>query len=438
MSREPRLGVLDASLIVVGSIVGAGIFLVSGDVAREAHTQAAFMGVWVVGGAVALAGALSNGELGGMFPRSGGEYVYLREAYGPALGFLSGWTSFWIVFPGSIAALASGFGGAIAPMLGLSGWAPKVVGLLAIVALTGLNALGLRPGKWTQNVLSAAKLLAFAGLLALGAFIPHSVLGGAAASPPETEHPGGVAMALIPVFFAYSGWNAATYVSGEMREPRRGLGQALALGTGLCVVLYLAINAVYLRAMPLTELAAAKQPAWDAAVRLGGSAAAAVLSPLVAVCVLSSMQATVLVGPRLYQAMAADGLFFSPVGRLHPATRVPVVALLAQGAVSALQLLIGRFEQLVGFATFAIIGFSTLTVAAVLVLRRRRPDAARPFRVPAYPLVPALFIIVNVWVAWRVLATGAAGALIGLAIVATGIPAYAAFRARARPYPLGG
>jgi APA family basic amino acid/polyamine antiporter len=163
-----------------------------------------------------------------------------------------------------------------------------------------------------------------------------------------------------------------------------------------------------------------------------------VLSPLVALCVLSSMQATVLVGPRLYQAMAADGLFFSPVGRLHPATRVPVVALLAQGAVSALQLLIGRFEQLVGFATFAIIGFSTLTVAAVLVLRRRRPDAARPFRVPAYPLVPALFIIVNVWVAWRVLATGTGGALIGLAIVATGVPAYAAFRARARPYPLGG
>jgi APA family basic amino acid/polyamine antiporter len=438
MGKEPRLGVFDASLIVVGSIVGAGIFLVSGEVARDAPTQATFLGVWVLGGAVALAGALSNGELGGMFPRSGGEYVYLREAYGPAVGFLSGWTSFWIVFPGSIAALAVGFGETIAPMLGLPVWGPKAIGLVAIAALTGLNALGLRPGKWTQNVLSAAKLAAFAGLLALGALLPRHQPGGEVPAAVGGAPAGGMAMALIPVFFAYSGWNAATYVAGEMREPRKGLGQALALGTGLCVALYVAVNAVYLRAMPLAALATAEQPARAAAVHLGGAAAAVALSPLVALCVLSSMQATVLVGPRLYQAMAVDGLFFAPVGRLHPTTRVPLIALLAQGAVSALELISGKFEQLVGFATFAIVGFSTLTVAAVLVLRRRSPDAARPFRVPLYPIVPLFFIVMNVWVGWRVLAFGAREALYGLAIVATGIPAYAAFRARPRPNPLGG
>jgi APA family basic amino acid/polyamine antiporter len=277
-------------------------------------------------------------------------------------------------------------------------------------------------------------------LLALGALLPRSISAGevpvAAAGAPAS----GMAMALIPVFFAYSGWNAATYVAGEMREPRRGLGQALALGTALCVALYVAINAVYLRAMPLAALAAADQPARAAAVHLGGAAAAAVLSPLVALCVLSSMQATVLVGPRLYQAMAVDGLFFAPLGRLHPTTRVPLLALLAQGAVSALLLIGGGFgfDQLVGFATFAIICFSTLTVGAVLVLRRRVPDAARPFRVPLYPVVPLFFIVMNAWVAWRVLAFGAREALYGLAIVATGVPAYAAFRARARLNPLGG
>jgi APA family basic amino acid/polyamine antiporter len=440
MARKPGLGVFDASLIVVGSIVGAGIFLVSGAVAHEAGSRGAFFLAWVLGGAVALAGALSNGELGGMFPRSGGEYVYLREAYGPALGFLSGWTSFLVVFPGSIAALAAGFGTTVAPMLGLSSSAGRAIGLFAIAALTGLNALGLSPGKWTQNVLSATKLAAFGGLLVLGALVspPDAV---AAAPPVGTAaggHPGGVATALIPVFFAYSGWNAATYIAGELREPRRGLGQALALGTGLCVVLYLAVNAVYLRAMPLDALAAVDQPARAAAVQLGGARAAALLSPLVAICVLSSMQASVLVGPRLSQAMAADGLFFAPVARVHPTTRVPLVALLAQGAVSAVELLSGRFEELVGFATSAIIAFSTLTVAAVILLRVRRPDVARPFPVPGYPVVPLLFIAVNIWVLWCVLASGARAALCGLAIVATGIPAYAAFRARGRPHPLGG
>jgi APA family basic amino acid/polyamine antiporter len=440
--KKPGLGVFDASLIVVGSIVGAGIFLLSGEVAREARSPAEFLAAWVLGGAVALAGALSNGELGGMFPRSGGEYVYLREAYGPVLGFLSGWTGFLVVFPGSIAALADGFGSTVAPLLGLGGWAPKVIGLMAIAALTGLNALGLSPGKWAQNVLSATKLAAFCGLLALGAVVPHALSGAPPPIAPAVPHAGasggGVATALIPVFFAYSGWNAATYITGEMREPRRGLGKALALGTGLCAALYVAINAIYLRAMPLAELAATDQPARAAAMHLGGAGAAAVLSPLIAICVLSSMQASVLVGPRLAQAMAADGMFFAPVGRIHSTTGVPLIALLTQGFVSSVQLLfIGSFGQLVDFSTSAIVAFSTLTVAAVFVLRRRRPDAARPFRVPVYPLVPLLFVAVNIWVLWCVLASGpgALAALKGLAIVATGIPAYAAFRAwgRARP-----
>jgi APA family basic amino acid/polyamine antiporter len=430
------LGVADAALLVVGSIVGAGIFLVSPFVAMNVRSPAAFLAAWLLGGFIALAGALSNGELGGLFPRSGGEYVYLREAYGPLFGFLSGWTAFWIAFPGSVAALAGGFGSNLAALLGVSGrYSPMAIGVVAIGALTLVNILGLQIGKWVQNSLSAAKLLVFAVLLVL-AFLVHR--GALPRSAPivasATGGPaGGIAAALVPVLFAYTGWNAATYVAGEMREPTRGLGRALALGTGLCIVLYLAINIAYLRAMPLSELGAITDPARVTAIRLGGQAAAQVLGPLVAVCVLSSLQATVLVGPRVYHAMAADGLFFAPLARIHPKLHTPVAALTAQAVIAVVQLVSGSFDQLLTFAMFAIVAFSTLAVAAVFVLRIRRPLAVRPFRVPGYPVVPALFVAVNTWVLWSIVAQGARAALVGLAIVATGVPAYVVFRPRIRP-----
>jgi APA family basic amino acid/polyamine antiporter len=430
------LGVVDATLLVIGSIVGGGIFLVAHDVAQTVGSSAAFLGAWALGGAVALAGALSNAELGGTFPRSGGEYVYLREAYGSGLGFLSGWTSFWIGFPGSIAALASGFGSTISSLSGArASWVPRVVGCAVIVALTVVNACGLRPGKWVNNLLAGTKLAAFAALLALGFLVPGRGLEGAAPAPIASAATSwhGMGDALVPILFAYSGWNAATYIVGEMRDPARTLARALALGTAACIVLYLAINATYLRAIPLAELAATHDsPARLAAERLGGAGTAALLTPLVALCVLSSLQSMMLVGPRIYQAMARDGLFFEALGRVQPGTRVPLIGLWAQGAVAIVEFLTGSFGQLTAFAMFSIVAFSALTVAAVVVLRIRRPAAPRPFRVPGYPLVPALFVLVNGWLLWSEL-TGPylVDALEGLAIVATGIPAYALFRARA-------
>jgi APA family basic amino acid/polyamine antiporter len=426
-----RLGVIDASLIVVGSIVGAGIFLVSPYVAQGVRSPAAFLSVWMLGGVVALSGALTNGELGGLFPRSGGEYIYLREAYGPAFGFLSGWTSFWIGFPGSIAALAAGFGGTIAAMLHLTApWAPTGIGVVAIVVLTVVNSLGMHAGKWAQNGLSATKLAAFAVLLSLGLLVRQGQAAGSGPFFAPGDHAASFASALVPVMFAYTGWNAATYVAGEMRDPGRGLGRALALGTTLCVALYVAVNVVYLRAMPLAALADAKEPARSAALALGGEWGAAALSPLIAVCICSSLHASILVGPSIYKAMAADGLFFAPFGRVHAGTKVPTLGLVAQAAVAIAQLVSGSFDQLLTFAMFAIIAFSTLTVAAVFVLRRRLPDAPRPFRVPGYPVAPALFVIVNAWVLWCVIERGAREAFVGLAIVASGVPAYAVFVSR--------
>jgi APA family basic amino acid/polyamine antiporter len=431
---------LDASLLVVGNFVGAGIFLVSPYVAQNVRSGTAFLATWVLGGMVALAGALSTGELGGRFPRSGGEYVYLREAYSPMLGFLSGWTSFWIGFPGSIAALAAGFGTVVAGMAGLAGpRAATAVGAASIAGLTLLNALGLRPGKWVVNTLSITKLVAFLVLLALGLAATHAVSqdaaspGVAAPAPEATIAPGGalgIAMGLVPALFAYSGWNAATYVAGEMRDPRRDLWRALALGTLLCTALYVGVNLAYLRAIPLEQLRQATDPARVTAMRLGGPSVAVLLGPLVAVCILSSLQATVLVGPHIYRAMALDGLFFKPFGRVHAKTGAPLVALLVQSAIALAELLSNRFDELVTFVMVAIIGFSMLTVAAVFVLRLRQPDAPRPFGVPGYPLVPVLFVGVNAWVLWSVLVRGATQALVGIAIVATGVPAYLVFRRR--------
>jgi APA family basic amino acid/polyamine antiporter len=428
-----QLGVIDASMLVVGSIVGAGIFLVSPDVAKCVRTPAAFLAAWAIGGVVALAGALSNGELGGMFPRSGGEYVYLREAYGPRFGFLSGWTAFWIAFPGSIAALAGGFGRAMGGILHLA-WpgAPVAIGVAAILILTVVNGCGLQAGKWVQNTLSVTKLCAFAVLLGLGFFVGHGSVASLAGSGDLPDHRGGIIAALVSVFFAYTGWNAATYVAGEMREPTRGLAKALALGTSLCIVLYLAVNYAYLRALPLGELATTEEPARVTAIRLGGLAAAEVLAPLVAVCVLSSLQATVLVGPRVYHAMAGDGLFFAPLGRLHPRVGAPVNALVVQAIIAVVELVSGSFDQLLAFAMFAIMAFSTLAVVAVFVLRVQRPDALRPFRVPGYPFVPALFVVVNAWVLWSVLQYKPLAAAEGLAIVATGVPAYSFLRRKIR------
>jgi APA family basic amino acid/polyamine antiporter len=421
------LGVFDASMLVVGSVIGAGIFLVGGFVAGSVSSPMGFLGVWLVGGLFALSGALCNGELGSMFPRGGGEYVYLREAFGELFGFLSGWTSFWIGFPGSIATLAAGFGRGSAELLGLPSSAENPIGLLAVLALTSLNIFGVRPGKWVQNVLSVAKLVAFAAVLVVGFAVGpshgehfHPFLTG--------ESPTGLAVALIPIYFAYSGWNAATYVAGEMKRPERDLGRALALGTAICTVLYLLVNAGFVNALGLSGLRGARDIAGAAARQTFGPGAGALVTSLIVVAVLSSLQASILVGPRIYHAMAEDRLFPARIARLSPGSRVPVDGLIAQGVLSSALLLSGTFEALLSFTTFALCLFSIICVLAVPVLRVRRPDAPRGFRTPGYPWTPALFVLGNGWVLLSLLSSGARSALIGLGIVLTGVPAFFVFR----------
>ena len=427
------LGMWDAALLVTGSIIGAGIFFLSGTVAAHTVSRAAFLSVWILGGLVALAGALCNGELGGMFPRGGGEYVYLREAYGPVAGFLSGWTSFLIGFPGSVATQAYAFAAAVATLSGHHGRAFELgVALSTVAALTAVNTFGLRSGKWTQNILSGVKLVVIAALLGLG--LTAAPNPAAAAEPffAPGDHASDLAVALVPVMFAYLGWNAATYVAGEIRDPQRNLGRALVLGTLVSTALYVAINLVYLRALPLAEIRSTETVAASALEHFAGPRATIALTALVAIAILSSTQATVLTGPRIYRAMAEDNIFFPSLKRLHPTTRVPVAGLITQGAIACVLLVFGGFNTLLTMTTFAITLFATLTVAAVFVLRVRRPELPRAFRVRGYPVTPALFIAANAWLMWAVLAHGATEALAGLAIVAAGLPVYAWFRRRAR------
>jgi APA family basic amino acid/polyamine antiporter len=434
-ATEPRprreLGLLDATSMVVGNVVGAGIFLVSGMVASHVTSAATFLALWVIGGLVALAGAFANGELGALFPRGGGEYVYLREAYGPLLGFLSGWASFWIGFPGSGATLAYGFSAALVHAFGLGGRSTvSLIAIASVVALTALNARGIRPGKWLQNVLSLGKVLLLVAFVLVGfAWIPGAPPTESAAPEPSSG-PLVLAFALLPILFSYSGWNVATYVAGEMRDPRRTLGRALVLGTSISVALYLAVNALYLHALSLPGLRAVNEPALVSFGRLSSSGVGTALGVLVAFSILGSLQATLVAGPRIYQAMAEDGLFFGGLARLGPKTRVPENGLFAQGAIAIVLLSSGSFERLLTFTTFAIVVFSTLTVAAVPILRRRLPVIERPFKTPLYPFVPLLFIAANVLVAVAVVKEGPVEAALGLAIVGAGVPIFYAFRGR--------
>jgi len=422
---QRRLGWFDAAMLVLGSMLGVGIFIVPGIVAEHVTSTWAFLGVWLASGVVALCGALANGELGAAFPRGGGEYVYLREAYGPAAGFLSGWSSFWIGFPGSVATGAAAFARIVVQLAGVR--VPGVelaIALGLVVLFTTINARGIEPGRWTQNVLTGMLLLLFAVFLVAGlASSEH-----AETAAPTTARTSSLALAAVPVFFAYFGWNAATYVAGEIRDPRRSLARALVVGTVVCTAIYLAMNVVFLRSSSIEEMSGRTDIAYLVATRMFGRAGAIGVTILIALAMLTSLQASVLTGPRIYQAMAEDRIFFRKLAEVHPRTRVPVNAIVMQGFVAAALLLTGTFERLLTFTTVAIVVFSTVTVLGVIVLRVRRPKLRRPFRTPLYPLVPIVFILANLWLLGRLVVTGTREALMGLAIVAAGIPAYALFK----------
>jgi APA family basic amino acid/polyamine antiporter len=449
-SLERRLGPLDAAAIVVSNVIGGGIFFVPVIVAQMVPHGAAMLWMWLLGGALAFAGAMAYAELSAVRPRAGGEYVYLREAFGPLAAFLTGWTSFVAGFSGAIAAnavaVADNVGRFIpaaaqtTPLLSLPlpGLAlvvsPKsLVALTTIAVLSFIHIRGLGPGRVVQNLLAAVKAGALIAIIALG-FALGKGHGAAESTALVVGVPvSGLLLALVPIMFTYSGWNAATYVAEEVRNPGRNVPLALGLGTIAVIIIYLGLNALYLHVLPVSELAAMPGGRLLDVVgeRLFGVGAGHAIAMFTIVSLCASISAMTLAGPRVYYAMARDGLFLPAASTVHSRFRTPAVAIVAQALWSAVLVSSASLSQLVSYTGFAVVLFSAVAVSALFVLRRREPDAPRPFRAWGYPWAPAIFVIASAAMMVNEIIRNGATALAGLAVILLGVPVYFIFARRA-------
>ena len=402
-----------APLLTIGSIVGTGIFLTTADMARVLPHPGLILLVWLAGGLLTLAGALTYGELGAMFPRAGGLYHYVKEAYGPLCGFLYGWTAFLVIMSGGIAALGVAFGeylGSFLPFfstrhvllsLPVGSWTwtlsgGQVAAVLAIVILTAVNHFGLKEGAWVQNALTVLKIGSIVVLVALGLFAPAQVVAGSVRTRRGTI-PGGLlaafGVAMIAALWTYDGWYGLTCSAGEMRDPGRSLPRGLILGTAAVIALYLLLNLVYVRALPVAAMAETPRIAETAAAVLFGPGAARLISLAVLVSTFGCLSSTILYSSRIYLPMAEDGLFFKLARPGRPQVPDAGACLWAQTAWSVVLTVSGSYSQLYTYVIFASVVFHAMTAAAVFVFRRRLPDRPRPYRTWGYPVVPALFIL---------------------------------------------
>jgi APA family basic amino acid/polyamine antiporter len=446
---ERRLGAWDGALLTVGSVVGTGIFLTTGDIAKALPHPGLILLVWLLGGLFTLAGALSYAELGVLFPRAGGIYHFLKEAFGPFAGFLYGWTSFVVIMSGGIAAIAAGFGeylGAFVPAFaggrvlvelpfGSFIWrieGPQVAGAIAILLLTLLNHAGLREGVAVQNVLTVVKGGALLVLALLGLAGTESVWREATApvglSPRALV--AGLASAMVAALWTYDGWYALTLSAGEVRRPARDLPRGLAGGTAAVVVLYLLVNLAYVRALPMVRLAGMTRVGEGAAEALLGPSGGRFVTGLIAVSMLGCLAATILYASRLYVPMAEDGVFFEVASRVNRDRHTPAGALWLQGAWSALLAVTGGYRALYTWVTFAAVLFHVATCTALFVLRRTRPDAERPYRAWGYPVVPVLFLLASLALTVATLIQNPIESGLGLIVVASGVPAWLWWRRR--------
>ena len=485
-----ELGLLDSTMIVAGSMIGSGIFIVPADIARQVGSSGWLIMAWVVTGLLTLAAALSYGELAAMMPKAGGQYVYLREAYSPLWGFLYGWTLFLVIQTGTIAAVAVGFArflGVLAPGISPQAWIlppvklsesyavslslQQLVAILLIVFLTWLNTRGIRLGKLIQNTFTSAKTLSLAALIVLGILIgrnagaisanfsdlwtSHDVVTikpdfAIAAPIAATAGAFGLLVAFcvaqVGSLFSSDAWNNITFTAGEVKNPKRNIPLSLAAGTGLVITLYILANVAYLCTLTLHQIQTAPDDrvATAALQVIFGPAGAVMMAIAIIISTFGCNNGLILSGARVYYAMACDGLFFRKTGRLND-RHVPTYGLVLQGIWASLLVLprtraVGAdgtvtygnlYGTLLDWVVFAVLIFYVLTIAGLFVLRRKRPDAERPYRAFGYPVIPALYIVVASLIAVVLLIYKPATSLPGLAIVLTGIPVYFAWRRKA-------
>ena len=424
------LGVSDLVLMIVGTVIGSGIFLVPGVVLRAVgNSVPAALLVWLVGGVLSLLGALTYGELSAMKPQAGGLYVYIRDCFGPFPAFLFGWTMFFVISSGSVATLAVAFGNYLGEFVQLSPLQIKLVAILMISVITVVNVLGTRQSANLLNVTTAIKI---AAILAFGTVLlwrgTHSAFGDANLALHPAPGIVGFGLAMISVLWAYEGWQYVTYAAGETVNPQRIFPLASLIGTAALVAIYVFANLGYLAALGASGVAGS--------TRVAASALGAVVShgagKLVAIAILISMfsaaNAIILNGPRVYYAMARDGLFFQSLARVHPKFRTPALAVCAAAIWSAVLAASGTYEQLLTYVVFIGWIFYALAAASLFIYRKRFPDLIRPYRVPGYPFTPAVFIVAALALVANTIASQPMRAALGLAIVLLGAPAYLLWR----------
>ena len=431
--RLPRtLSLHDAVFLVVSSTVGSGIFLTPGAIADRLPHPGLIFAVWAFGGLLALAGALANAELGAMIPRAGGNYVYLRQAFHPVAGFLVGWLSFFAIFAGTVAALGVGFASAAAPLLGLGEASVVPLAIATITAVSVLNYVSVRGGARANNVTGWVKVGA---LLVFGLVGPFSGGGSFEHLQPLVRGatgvaaPAALALALSPVLFSYLGWNSSVFVASEIRDPGRNVPRSLFIGLALCTGVYLVMNAVYLYALPVEELRGTANAGEAAARALFGDLGGRLVSGFVLVSILGTLNATVLVGPRIAYSMALDGLFVPGVERVHATFRTPGWAVTTQALVAAALLVVLRtFPSALDFTTFAILMATIADVCALYRLRWKAPERPRPYRAWGYPWVPGAYLLANAGIAAGLLLGRPTEAFTAIGVLLAGLPFYALWR----------
>jgi basic amino acid/polyamine antiporter, APA family len=464
------LGLLDSTMIVIGSMIGSGIFIVSADIARTVGSPGMLLLVWLITGLITVTGALSYGELAGMMPHAGGQYVYLREAYNPLVGFLYGWTSFLVIQTGTIAAVAVAFARFTAVLVpglseqhillevfGLRVSAAQVLAIFCVGVLTFINARGLREGKIVQNIFTMAKTAALIGLILLGIFIGRNahaidlnlsnfwgatwthIADGKIVSVESLSGMmllAAIATSMVGSLFSSDAWNNITFTAGEVINPKRNIPLSLAIGTGVVTVLYLLANVAYILVLPVVgtpsaadlmgrgiQFASSDRVGTAAATMIFGEPAAVIMAVLIMISTFGCSNGLILAGARVYYAMAKDGLFFKKVGTLSTRS-VPTAALVFQGVWASLLCLSGTYGDLLDYVIFAVLVFYVLTVIGIFILRRKRPDADRPYKAFGYPIVPGLYVLCASAIAIDLLIFKTQYSGSGLAIVLLGIPVF--------------
>jgi APA family basic amino acid/polyamine antiporter len=426
-----RLGLIDALAIVIGITIGGGIFLVPNLVAQELKSPGSIIAVWVFAGVISFFGALACAELGCAIPATGGQYVYLREAYGPMIGFLCGWSMFTVARTAQVSWLAVTLAMYASYFVPLSPIESKLLGIGVIVLFAAINYRGVTAAAIVQRIFTLAKIV---GLIVIigSAFLwtGKAATGGTATGVPLTLSSFGVA--LIACVLAYDGWVQLIFVAGEIRNPQRNVFLSLTIGTAACIAIYVLANVAYMRVMSISEIAASQRVAASMALHTLGSRGAGLVSLTILISIIGTLNGCFLTSPRVYFAQARDGLFFRKFGEIQPRFETPGFAIIAQCAWALVLVATGSYETLLVYAMFALWLSYGLMVAGVIILRRTQPDLPRPYRMWGYPVTAVLFLAITAWFLGNMLWTRPIPSLVALFLIATGIPVYFVWARRKR------